>query len=85
MESGTQYACYWPEQSLSAADKRFRDLIARFQVLVPSNWSTREEQVVDDLTGAKITAWLAVEPGDKHEVGIYFSTESVGLHIKSWN
>ena len=85
IELGTQYVCYWPEQSRSAADMRFRDLIARFQVLVPSNWSTREEQVVDDLTGAKITAWLAVEPGDKHEVDIYFSTEFVGLHIKSWN
>jgi hypothetical protein len=84
-ESGTQYVCYWSEASASAADTRFRDLAARLQILVPSNWTTRQEDQSEELTGTKVTAWLAVAPDNKQEVGIYISGASVGLHIKTWN
>ena len=84
-EVGTQYVCYWSETSASAADTRFSDLISRFQILAPSNWSIRQEDQPEELTGAKVKAWCAVEPTGKQEVCIYISGESVGLHIKSWN
>jgi hypothetical protein len=35
--------CYWEEASSSAAEYRFRDLVARLQILVPSDWSSHEE------------------------------------------
>jgi hypothetical protein len=82
---GTQFVCYWRETSVSAAEKRFRDLVSRLQVLIPSNWSAHEETEMDDFTGADMTAWHAVEPGGKHDVRVYVSEESVGLHITSWN
>jgi len=84
-EAGTQYVCYWPETSVSAADARFGNLISRFQILAPSTWSIRQEDQPEELTGAKVKAWCAVEPAGKQEVCIYISGESVGLHIKSWN
>jgi hypothetical protein len=79
--AATQFVCYWQESSASAADARFRDLVARLQVLVPSNWSTRQENELDEQTGASLTAWHAVEPGYKHDVRVYLSGDSVGLHI----
>ena len=82
---GTQFVCYWRETSGSAAAKRFRDLVSRLQVLIPSNWSTHQETEMDDFTGADMTAWHAVEPGGKHDVRVYVSAESVGLHITTWN
>ena len=82
---GTQFVCYWRETSGSAAEKRFRDLVSRLQVLIPSNWSTHQETETDDFTGADMTAWHAVEPGGKHDVRVYVSAESVGLHITAWN
>ena len=82
---GTQFVCYWRETSGSAAEKRFRDLVSRLQVLIPSNWSTHQETEMDDFTGADTTAWHAVEPGGKHDVRVYVSAESVGLHITAWN
>jgi hypothetical protein len=82
---GTQFVCYWRETSGSAAENRFRDLVSRLQVLIPSNWSTHQETEMDDFTGADITAWHAVEPGGKHDVRVYVSAESVGLHITAWN
>lgn len=82
---GTQFVCYWRETSGSAAEKRFRDLVSRLQVLVPSNWSTHQETEMDDFTGADMTAWYAVEPGGKHDVRVYVSAESVGLHITVWH
>jgi hypothetical protein len=51
----------------------------------PSNWSTHQENEFDDSTGAEITAWYAIEPGSKHDVRVYVSVESVGLHITAWN
>jgi hypothetical protein len=83
--AGRQYVCYWLETSPSAADARFRDLISRFQVLAPSNWSIRQEDQAEELTGAKVKAWCAVEPTGKQEVCMYIADESVGLHIKAWN
>jgi hypothetical protein len=82
---GTQFVCYWRETSGSAAEKRFHDLVARLQVLIPSNWSTHLETEMDDFTGADMMAWRAVEPGGKHDVRVYVSAESVGLHITAWN
>jgi hypothetical protein len=84
-EAGTQFVCYWPEASPSAADTRFRDLVARLQVLAPSNWIIRQDDQSEELTGAKVKAWCAVAPDTKQEVCVYISSESVGLHIKTWN
>jgi len=84
-EAATQYVCYWPEASASAADTRFRDLISRFQILAPSNWSVRQEDQSEELTGVKVKAWCAAAPDNKQEVCAYISGEFVGLHIKSRN
>ncbi|MGB9431796.1 MAG: hypothetical protein WBQ89_06105 [Candidatus Acidiferrum sp.] len=83
--TGTQFVCFWREASSSAAEIRFRDLVSRLQVLIPSNWATRQENELDDLTGADMTAWYGVEPGGKHDVRVYVSGESVGLHITASN
>ncbi len=83
-ELGTQYVCYWPETSASDADARFRDLVSRLQVLVPANWSTRQEDQMDKLSGAKLGAWVASAPGDRQEIAVYASDDSVGFHIKAW-
>ena len=82
---GTKFVCYWRETSGSAAETRFRDLVSRLQILIPSNWSTRQGTELDDSTGAEITAWYAIEPGSKHDVRVYVSVESVGLHVTTWN
>ena len=84
LDSGTQFVCYWQEASASAAEARFRDLVSRLEVLVPSNWSTRQGNELDEPTGANLTAWHAVEPGNKHDVRVYLSGDSVGLHITAW-
>jgi hypothetical protein len=84
VDSGTQFVCYWQEASASAAEARFRDLVSRLQILVPSNWSTRQENELDEPTGANLTAWHALEPGNKHDVRVYLSGDSVGLHITAW-
>ena len=44
-----------------------------------------QETEMDDFTGADMTAWYAVEPGGKHDVRVYVSAESVGLHITVWH
>jgi hypothetical protein len=82
---GTQFVCYWRENSASAAETRFRDLISRLEILIPSNWSTHQGKELDDSTGTEITAWYATEPGGKHDVRVYVSVESVGLHVTAWN
>ena len=82
---GTQFVCYWQETSDSAAETRFRDLVSRLQILIPSNWSTHQGNELDDSTGAEITAWYAIEPGSKHDVRVYVSVESVGLHVTAWH
>lgn len=82
---GTEFVCYWRETSASAADTRFRDLVSRLHILIPSNWSTHQGNEVDESAGADMTAWSAVAPGGKFDVRVYFSAESVGLHITVWN
>lgn len=84
VDSGTQFVCYWQEASAAAAEARFRDLISRLQVLLPSNWSARQENELDEPTGADLTVWHAIEPGNKHDVRVYLSGDSVGLHITAW-
>ena len=83
--AGTQYVCYWTEDSTSAADARFRDLTSRLQILVPSTWAIRQEDQSEELTGIKVTAWVASAPDGKQQVSLYLSGQSVGLHIGSWN
>jgi hypothetical protein len=83
-DSRTEFVCFWQEVSPSAADSRFRDLIARLQILMPSDWSSQQETEVDEQTGASLTAWHAEEPGTKHGVRIYLSGDAVALHILSW-
>jgi hypothetical protein len=82
---GIQFVCHWPETSGPAAETRFRDLISGVQGLMPSNWTTRQENESDEDTGAKITKWYAIEPGGKHDVRIYISGGAIGLHITTWN
>lgn len=82
---GTQFVCYWRENSVSAAEEKFRDLIGRLEILIPSNWETYQENELDDSTGEEITAWVAIEPGGKHDVRVYVSVESVGLHLTARN
>jgi len=84
IELGTEYVCYSPEASPSAADTRFRDLVSRLQVLAPSNWSIRQDDQSEELTGAKVKAWCTVAPDNKQEMCIYSSGESIGLHITTW-
>ena len=83
-DAGSQYVCYWQEASASAADTRFRDLIALLQFLVPSNWAAHQANEVDEESGANLTAWHADEPGNKHDVRVYLSGNFVGLHITAW-
>jgi hypothetical protein len=78
---GTEFVCYWREGSDAAAETRFRDLVSRLQVLIPSDWSTHEGHESDEPTGEDLMAWYGVEPGGKHNVRVYVSGESVGLHI----
>ena len=81
---GEQFVCHWAEASGAAAKARFLDLVSRVQGLLPANWSAEQKSETHDLTGAKITAWYAVEPGGKYDVRIYFSGEDVSLHITTW-
>jgi hypothetical protein len=83
-EVGTQFVCYWPETSGAEAETRFRDLIARVQAAIPSDWSTRQENESDERTGARTMNWEAIEPGGKHDVRIYLLGDAVGLHITTW-
>lgn len=82
-EASAEFICYWQEASPSAADTRFRDLVARLQILLPSNWSMNQGSEWDEQTGAALTAWHAVEPGTKHNVRVYLSSDAVGLHISA--
>ena len=80
-DAAAQYVCYWPEDSPSAAESRFRDLSSRIEVAMPSRWSAKQEEVVDPLTGAKVTSWLALDSTNRPAVRLYLSGQSVGLHI----
>jgi hypothetical protein len=84
-DEGVRFACFWQEPSATAADTRFQDLVSRVQSLIPSEWSARQQEQSDDVTGANMTAWLAVEPGARHDVRLYLSGISVALHITTWS
>ncbi len=83
-DAGTKFVCYWQEVSASAGEARFRNLVARLQILVPSDWSSNQENELDEQTGAPLTAWHADEPGAKHGVRVYLSADAVALHITAW-
>jgi hypothetical protein len=84
IDAGMKFVCYWQEVSASAGETRFRDLVARLQILVPSDWSSDQEDELDEQTGAPLIAWHADEPGAKHSVRVYRSTSAVALHISAW-
>ena len=83
-DAGAKFVCYWQEVSASAGETRFRDLVARLEILVPSDWSSRQESELDEQTGAPLLAWHADEPGKKHDVCVYLSADAVALHITAW-
>ena len=80
-DAGSKFICYWQEASASAGETRFRDLVARLQILLPSDWSSHQENELDEQTGASLIAWRADEPGAKYDVRVYVSAEAVALHI----
>ena len=80
-DADLKFVCYWQEISASAGETRFRDLVARLQILVPSDWSSHQENELDEQTGAPLVAWYADEPGAKHAVRVYLSADAVALHI----
>jgi len=80
----SQFVCYWQEGSPSAGEARFRDLVARLQVLVPSDWSSAQANELDEQTGAPLNAWRANDSGNKYAVRVYLAGEFVGLHISTY-
>lgn len=78
------FVCYWQEVSASAGENRFHDLVARLQILVPSDWASHQENELDEQTGAPLIVWHADEPGAKHGVRVYLSADAVALHITAW-
>jgi len=83
-DAGAKFVCYWREVSASAGEARFRDLIARLEILVPSDWSSHQEDELDEQTGVPLVAWHAGEPGAKHDVCLYLSGDAVALHMSGW-
>src|SRR6516162_5272561 len=83
-DAGAKFVCYWREVSASAGETRFRDLVARLEILVPSDWTSHQENEVDEQTGAPLLAWHADEPGKKNDVCVYLSADAVALHISAW-
>lgn len=83
-DEGTRFACFWQESSASAAETRFRDLVSRVRPLIPLEWPAQQREESDDVTGAGVTVWLAVEPSSTHQVSLHFSGVSVALHITAW-
>ena len=83
--SGTQFVCRWSEESGVAAAGRFDDIVSHVQNLVPQEWARLQHLEFDNVTGATVKAWSATEPGDKHDVRVYVSGQTVALHITTWN
>jgi len=78
-----QYVCYWPQDSEAAAESEFHDLAGLLQMLIPSSWSSQQKSDVDELSGAQITIWSALDSRKKTAIRMYLSGRSVGLHISS--
>lgn len=80
-DSGAKFVCYWQEVSPAAAEARFRDLVARLQILVPSDWASTQGNETDEQTGAPLTSWHTEAPGAKNDIRVYVSGDAVALHI----
>jgi len=78
-----QYVCYWPQDSESAAETEFHDLAGLLQMLIPTSWSAEQKSELDELSGAQITIWSALDSTKKTAIRMYLSGRSVGLHISS--
>jgi hypothetical protein len=79
----TQYVCYWPQDSEAAAESEFLDLVALLRVLIPSTWLTQQSIEADELSGAQMTVWSALDSKNRAAIGLYGSGRSVGLHISA--
>jgi hypothetical protein len=78
-----QYVCYWPQESEAAAESEFHDLAGLLQMLIPTSWSAQQKSEVDELSGAQITIWAALDSRKKTAIRMYLSGRSVGLHISA--
>jgi hypothetical protein len=78
-----QYVCYWPQDSESAAETEFHDLAGLLQMLIPTSWSAEQKSELDELSGAQITIWSALDSRNRPVVRMYLTGRSVGLHISS--
>ena len=78
-----QYVCYWPENSATAAESQYHDLVGLVQMLMPTSWTANEHSQPDELSGADVTVWTARDARSKAAVGIYLNGKSVGLHISA--
>jgi hypothetical protein len=79
----TQYVCYWPEDSRAAAEGQFQNLVSVLQFLIPTTWSVQQQEEADELSGAQVTVWVARDSGNKPAIGLYLSSQSIGLHVAS--
>ena len=79
----TQYVCYWPQNSETAAENEFLDLAGLLQMLIPSSWSAQQKIDADELSGAQITVWSARDSKNRAAIRLYLSGKSVGLHISA--
>jgi len=80
---GTQYVCYWPQDSEASAESEFLDLAGLLRVLIPSSWLTQQRIEADELSGAQMTVWSARDSKNRAAIGLYLSDRSVGLHISA--
>jgi len=78
-----QYVCYWPQDSESAAETEFHDLAGLLQMLILTSWSAEQKSELDELSGAQITIWSALDSRNRPVVRMYLTGRSVGLHISS--
>jgi hypothetical protein len=81
----TQYSCYWSADSPAAAEARFHDISARLQLVIPSTWTTKKDDSIDQLSGAKIVTWFSLDPSGRTIVRLFSSGQSVGLHVAATN
>jgi hypothetical protein len=80
---GTQYVCYWPQDSEAAAESEFLDLAGLLRLLIPSSWFTQQSIEADELSGAQRTVWSARDSKNRAAIGLYRIGRSVGLHISA--
>lgn len=79
---GTQYVCYWPQDS-ETAESEFLDLVGLLRALIPSSWLTQQGIEADELSGAQMRVWSARDSKNRAAIGLYLSGRSVGLHISA--